>query len=319
MLFYKKLSLAMCLLTSTTAFGQSDQGALSPEASFTGKGVTKDVILKFSPKTLSAVAEEISSQWNKAYLAGINSDLRAQHFFAQLATETGGMRLLEENLDYSPQRLMVVWPKRFNAANVGLYAHNPEALAIYVYGGRLGNKPRTKDGWNYRGSGLVQLTGRFNFRKRGQELKLGDYLERNPDEVRRAALAFSTAYQFWAGMSLNKYADKDDVAGVRKKINGGTNGLPEARLWLAKAKRVFRTPSPGASDDAINAMESAALYAKLKELGYVSPSPAASVDEKSQTESGLKQFQQDNGLKPTGILDDDTLYLITDPQLMPKP
>ncbi|KSV89787.1 hypothetical protein [Sinorhizobium sp. GL28] len=88
--------------------------------------------------------------------------------FAAAYHETGGaMRPVEENLNYSANRLTKVWPARFpTLASAEPYAGKPRKLANRVYGGRLGNV-EADDGWRYRGRGLAQITGKANYAKFG--------------------------------------------------------------------------------------------------------------------------------------------------------
>src|SRR5262245_6319085 len=70
-------------------------------------------------------------------LDGLN---RLQYFLAQLGHESNGLTHKEEGLSYSAQRLTEVWPNRFATVEVAKpYERNPEKLANYVYGGRMGN------------------------------------------------------------------------------------------------------------------------------------------------------------------------------------
>src|ERR1700682_3639529 len=92
---------------------------------------------------------------------GINdSALRLRHFMSQVLHETGGLTILIESLNYRAERLLEVWPTRFKTvADATPFAHNAEALANNVYGGRLGNT-QPGDGWKFIGRGLLQITGR---------------------------------------------------------------------------------------------------------------------------------------------------------------
>src|SRR3546814_6034257 len=92
---------------------------------------------------------------------GISATRNRLHFFrAQIGHESGGLKVREENMNYSAARLMAAWPGRFpDMASTDGFAHNPEALANHVYGGRMGNDSRG-DGWKYRGRGFIQITGK---------------------------------------------------------------------------------------------------------------------------------------------------------------
>lgn len=104
---------------------------------------------------------------------GIDTPARVAHFLAQVGVESGGLARVEENLSYSAERLMTVWPSRFKTlAAAQAYARNPEALANKVYGGRMGST-QPGDGWRYRGRGLKQLTGRNNYKEYAEAYRVG--------------------------------------------------------------------------------------------------------------------------------------------------
>ena len=104
--------------------------------------------------------------------AGIDTPTRCAAFLAQVVHESDGLRRLEENLRYSAERLVQVWPRHFHLppdepagrCDAQAYAHRPEALANLIYANRLGNGDSDSgDGWTYRGRGLLQLTGRQHY------------------------------------------------------------------------------------------------------------------------------------------------------------
>ena len=91
-----------------------------------------------------------------------NADI-FHEFIANVLEESWEFGKLEENLNYRAERLVQVWPGRFPGIKTAEpYAHNPKKLADKVYGNRMGNS-HPGDGWLYRGSGCIQLTGRDNF------------------------------------------------------------------------------------------------------------------------------------------------------------
>lgn len=162
---------------------------------------------------------------------------RWAHFMAQMAHESAGFALVEENLNYTAERLCKVFPKRFRSLEQArLYAHRPEDLANLVYGGRLGNDA-AGDGWRYRGRGPIQLTGKANYAEMGK--KLGANLEGLPDLAAKGEVALRIAVTFFLDRGCLQHADRDDVVALTRAINGGLNGLAERRMWLAKAKRTW--------------------------------------------------------------------------------
>ena len=112
------------------------------------------------PNIIAAVAGASGAVFAKY---GLDNRNRALGFLSTALEETGGFRVLSENLNYSAERAAEVWPSRFPTAEAAFaVAHNPRALANRVYGGRMGNVG-PDDGWRYRGQGLIQITGRNNF------------------------------------------------------------------------------------------------------------------------------------------------------------
>lgn len=160
--------------------------------------------------------------------------LRAQHFLAQCLHETGGLRVLVENLNYSAPRLVKVWPSRFPTLEAASsFAHNPRALANRVYGGRMGNAD-PNDGWRYIGRGLLQLTGRSAYQSVGEALGLN--LLGFPTQVLEPEHALRVAGEIWWSAQCNIFADADSIEKITKAINGGLIGLDERRAWLKKIK-----------------------------------------------------------------------------------
>src|SRR5262249_42360624 len=104
----------------------------------------------------------------------IISPERQAAFLAQIAYESSEFRRLVENLDYTAKRLMDVWPNRFTTlAKAQAYEHRPERLGNYVYAKRLGNgDEQSGDGFRFRGRGLLQITGRGNYRSIGDAIGL---------------------------------------------------------------------------------------------------------------------------------------------------
>lgn len=176
----------------------------------------------------------------------ITSRERIAAFLAQIAHESGQLTRLSENLNYSAKRLMQVWPNRFATLEKALqYERNPERLANYVYAKRIGNGDEASgDGWSYRGRGLIQLTGRGNYRAAAQGIGLP--LEEQPDLVAQPGPAALSAAWFWKSRGLNELADDqnddndtEDFKAITKLINGGTVGINERMAFWEKAKSVL--------------------------------------------------------------------------------
>ena len=168
---------------------------------------------------------------------------RLQYFLAQLGHESNGLTSREENLNYSASRLMEIWPGRFPTLDVAQqYDRDPEKLANFVYGGRMGNV-NPGDGYRYRGRGYIQLTGRDAYRDVGQIAGLD--LEAHPELAAKPENAIKIACAFWTWKKINPACDAGDFTAVTKKINGGTNGLDDRIEWLTKVKSVVATAPSG--------------------------------------------------------------------------
>ena len=177
----------------------------------------------------------------------ITTTNRIAGFMAQCAHESGDFKNLEENLNYSVETLLKVFPRYFGKgkANPTEYARNPEKLANYVYmdanrskQGALGNTV-AGDGWRFRGGGIKQLTGRSNFSAFAKDVDMST--EEAADYVRTMKGAFESACWFWKTNGIANFADANDIVGMSKKINGGTIGLEDRKLRYSKAKAILGT------------------------------------------------------------------------------
>lgn len=101
----------------------------------------------------------------------------------------------------------------------------------------LGNS-QPGDGKRFMGRGLIQITGRTNYRTCGAAL--GFDLEATPAMLEGEALAARSACWFWASRNLNALADAGDFDALTRKINGGTNGLADRRERWVRAKQFIK-------------------------------------------------------------------------------
>lgn len=165
---------------------------------------------------------------------GIDTVREVASFLANAMHESGGLRQMEENLNYRAERLMQVWPKRFpNLAVAQQYAHNPEKLANKVYSGRMGNSDEASgDGWRYRGYGLFQLTGKSNQSRFGAAI--GKPLDQVPAYLRTKEGAAMSAGWYWHDNGLDAKAATPGLADDRQAIQGGTLGLAEVTAVFDK-------------------------------------------------------------------------------------
>jgi putative chitinase len=163
----------------------------------------------------------------------INTPLRAAHFLAQAAHESGGFKFKSENLNYSKESLLKVFPKYFTAASAEGYHRQPEKIASRVYANRMGNGDEaSKDGWKYKGRGYIQLTGKDNYKAFSEWAKEPTILS-NPDQVADDKYAGLSAIWFWNKNGLSKIADTDNLRDdktlikITSRVNGGTHGIAD--------------------------------------------------------------------------------------------
>lgn len=180
----------------------------------------------------------------------INTEQRVAAFIAQMAVESQQLNRLEEDLNYTAQRLTKVWPKRFLTIKAAEpYAHAPEKLANFVYANRLGNGNRASgDGWRYRGRGLLQLTGRGNYAKAAEDLKNPSYLV-TPDLLGTPPHAVLSAAHFWQHHGLNQLADLTDdddkkFDKITQIVTGDQTGASQRRQFWNAARKALGLGSP---------------------------------------------------------------------------
>ncbi len=169
----------------------------------------------------------------------IDSPQRIAAFIAQCSHESGHFEKLVENLNYGAKGLIMTWPKRFTTPELAnKYARQPEAIANFVYSNRLGNGDELSgDGWKYRGRGIIQLTGKYNYQKFADSV--GMNLEQVIDYLETKQGATEAACLFWKNNNLNRYADNGDIRGMTKVINGGFLGLSEREENYKKALTIL--------------------------------------------------------------------------------
>ncbi len=168
----------------------------------------------------------------------INTPARAAAFLAQCHVESAGFARLEENLFYTTAKAVrSCWPTRFPTdAACAPFLRNPRALASRAYAKRNGNGDEASgDGWRFRGRGLIQLTGRGNYRNAGRGLNRP--FEAQPELVAELAEAVLTAAWFWSSIGGNARADGGDIDGLTKRINGAQMREAAQRRGLTQRYR----------------------------------------------------------------------------------
>jgi putative chitinase len=168
-----------------------------------------------------------------------DDDEEIASFLAQCMHESSMFSRIEENLNYRAERLLAVFPRYFrDLEHAKLYAHNPEKLASYVYANRMGNGPAsTGDGWKFRGRGLIQLTGKWNYEKCGEGI--GMFLTETPDYLLTPEGAAQSAGWFWNQNKLEEPGSEGEIDEVSRIVNAGPSGSLQSVHGLKERRDLY--------------------------------------------------------------------------------
>lgn len=171
---------------------------------------------------------------------GVANKDEFEEFLANVAQESMEFGHKQENMNYRASTMMKVWPRRFpDFTSCYGFAGVPRALANRVYGDRMGNRPGTDDGWNFRGGGFIGLTGREVYTKYAEFI--GVTPEKAAELVRTTdEYAMDSAFWFFYVLkNLEGKAVQDDFVGIVKSINGGLIGLDVRKKYYELVKLVL--------------------------------------------------------------------------------
>lgn len=174
----------------------------------------------------------------------ISNAERHAAFLAQISVESMRLSVVVENLNYSSQGLLNIFPTHFSSAEAMQCARNPLKIANKVYANQYGNgNEASGDGWRYRGRGLIQITFKDNYKT------IGDFLLKkttgvpdfvvNPDQLMQEKWASMSAGAFWFQHGCNQLADAGDFDAITRKINGGLTDRLARSMQYIKAKQAL--------------------------------------------------------------------------------
>lgn len=217
----------------------------------------------------------------------INTKMRIAHFMGQVTHECAGFRTTEE------------------------FASGA------AYEGRedLGNI-HAGDGKRYKGRGLIQLTGRANYRTIGKTLDLS--LEDDPEIAAEPVTSLKIACEYWKTRNINAAADGDDLIKATKLVNGGLNGLDDRRKYLQKAKTALANIegirvalNEGGNSTVLRRGSFGDAVRELQEL-LIAKGFDISIDSEfgPATELAVMMFQKNNSLVVDGIIGRNTWALL---------
>ena len=259
-----------------------------------------------------------NSEWEEWYEAmceilplwDINTIPRVAGFIAQCGHESRNFNVLTENLNYSANALNTFFPKYFKRAgrDANEYHRKPEAIANVIYANRMDNGDTDSgDGWRFRGGGILQLTGRYNYTEFGEDVEMS--AEEAVDYVRTKKGALDSACWFWDENNINKHCDAMDIIKMTKRINGGTIGLEDRKKHYMHALDVLGGDyeEPEHEYDLNQVLRKGSrgpLVAEVQEKLNIAPADGIFGP---GTERLIKEWQAANGLTADGILGPNTL------------
>lgn len=172
---------------------------------------------------------------------GVDTPMAVAHFMAQASEECGQGLEMIESLNYTVQRLLEIFPSHFTPSMARRWAHNQKMIGEIAYGGRMGNKPPpSTDGFDFRGAGLSQVTGRDGFallQKKLDEMKAGFSVVDSPELIVDPQHTLECGVADWIVCGCLPFAKKDDIILETRHLNGGLNGLAERKRQLVLWKR----------------------------------------------------------------------------------
>jgi predicted chitinase len=281
-----------------------------------------DITAALSAVTHSSDLEEVNalkgSVFDRITEMGIRTVDQWAAFLGNLHHESAGFTRFEEGLYYSTEkRLMQVWPSRFKTrASARKCVRNPKALAMKVYNGRMGNRMGTTDGWDFRGSGMIQTTGRNNFTKLMTALGMNTVEDPGILRSEHYEMWIAAAYYFttrrYKGKSLLQLADEGQHKAICRAINGGTHGLADRKaktnLYKSIITKEYKRLSATLMKVGSRGADVKGIQYKLRSLGYKIYKIDGVFGRK--TEAVIKEFQSDNGLATDGLVGGNTWLAI---------
>lgn len=194
-----------------------------------------DILVRCQVKpTVAAIWSEVFADTvtDKSFNLG---DAELDDFLGQILHESNHLQALTENMNYSAERLCQVWPKRFPTLEAAQpYAHNPEALANKVYGGRMGNTA-PGDGWKYRARTPIGLTGLDNYAHVGE--LMGQDLVNQPELLEQPRFALEACILWWEDtITDNLIGDPEKET---ERINGSLLGLADRKRLIGEAQEAL--------------------------------------------------------------------------------
>lgn len=181
------------------------------------------------PDQWQPLMSDVLSDWTKEQTAA---------FLAQTAHESAQFNILQENLNYGARGLLVTFGKYFTQEQAADYERQPARIGNRVYANRMGNGDELSgDGFKYRGRGILQVTGKNNYRACSLALFSDEnILLKNPELLLEKPNALNSALWFWNSNNLKSVTDFETLT---RRINGGVNGLADRQKYYSRALSIL--------------------------------------------------------------------------------
>ncbi|PSL49719.1 putative chitinase [Chitinophaga niastensis] len=244
--------------------------ALEKEETTTGcprcnEKITPATLLKIFPKAENATLQAVADTYNK-YMKeiGMNTCWNKAHFFAQAIVETGDTLHLKDGENFNwyweglvdnfgafqtieGQQKAHLWGRANkipihpgvtdeNQKNIANYAYGPDAAK----GKEIGNTTEG-DGWNFRGKGLIQITGRtvYAYANTYTKRENADIIL-NPDLViSDIKIAVLSSMAFWKLKGLQNASNGNTEVTERISKKVGKDVISDGKSSHAEKKLAF--------------------------------------------------------------------------------
>lgn len=220
--------------------------------------LTGQILKQLAPGLSLPVADQYTNYYNAICpLYGINSPDIFHEYIANVLHESGGLTKFVENMNYQAVALTKLFGRhRISIDDCYRYGRtlkqpaNQQMIANIIYGGKWGKDNLGNlllgDGWKFRGSGEMQITGRrlvTKFADYYNKLKGSFYTPDQMAEFLRSNKEISTHGSCWVfavEKKLIQAAVDDKDIQIRKTINGGNFGLDEVLRLTALAEQLIK-------------------------------------------------------------------------------
>lgn len=266
----------------------SDNAAGARDAVSGAAGDAIDFAKRVGGNVATAIGKIDSNQLYQSILkyakyAGVTTPAGLAMYLGQMYEETGGFKVVSENLNYKADTMMKLFSRAKKAGRAAVEQvakAGPIAVAEFLYGGRMGND-EPGDGWKYRGRGPLQLTGKGNYKAAAEAL--GIDLVNKPDLMLDPDIGAKVSAWYFKTRVDQKALNAGDLRKVTKQVNGGYINLEKRAADVAGFAEKIRNGTLS-----MEHAEEAAAKASATTQPEKAPTPAAPPLPKTPAAAGEK-------------------------------